>query len=409
MSNESSGSTPPPGSVLADLLVVVTGMSGAGKSTALHALEDLSFFCVDNLPTPLMGQTLSLCKSAGLRRVAFGIDVRVGDFLRDRAALLDVLQGRTDRDVHVLFLDANDEALLRRYSETRRPHPLSTMEGQSSGSALAALDGIRIERERLGFLRANATRVVDTTTTSVHDLRKLVVQMFGPASGQTPRTVTRFMSFGFKYGMPVDADVVLDVRFLPNPYFVRHLRDLPGTNPAVSTYVLNHEETAEFVRRTRDLLEFTVPRYEREGKAYLTVAIGCTGGRHRSVAIAERLAADLRERDGREITVVHRDVDRIRIADRLSDTDLIGGGPRGKGASLQDGRRRRIGVFRDHQRTWVARSRSYQTGPACTEIPLRYFDFKWRSKSKRQECDGHVSYMRYPRFSCHPSRKGAPC
>lgn len=326
--------TPPPPACAppTDTLVVITGMSGAGKSTALHALEDLSFFCVDNLPTPLIAQTLEVCKAAGVRRIALGLDVRVGEFLRDAASILDKLNAGQDRELFVLFLDATDESLLHRYSETRRPHPLSAMEGQD-GSALAVLDGIRIERERLGSLRARATRIVDTTSTSVHDLRKLVVQFLGPASGQSPRMVARVISFGFKYGMPVDADVVLDVRFLANPYFVRHLRDLPGTNAAVSSYVLSNDEAKEFVERALELLSFSLPRYEREGKAYLTIAIGCTGGRHRSVAIAEKLREDLTAQTGLAIAVIHRDVDRGLHGDRHSDTDVIGGGPRGKGAA----------------------------------------------------------------------------
>jgi UPF0042 nucleotide-binding protein len=176
--------------------------------------------------------------------------------------------------------------------------------------ALAVLDGVRAERERLAPLRARATRVIDTTNTSVHDLRRLLVAHFGPASGSVPGMVTRIVSFGFKYGSPVDADVVLDVRFLDNPYFVPALRQLSGTDDAVARYVLGAPGSSEFMDRTRGLLEFVMPKYEREGKSYLTIAIGCTGGRHRSVAIAEALARDLRASLGAQIAVVHRDVER---------------------------------------------------------------------------------------------------
>lgn len=311
-------------------VVVITGMSGAGKSTALHALEDLSFYCVDNLPTPLIESTLSVCERAGLGRVALGVDVRVGAFLEGAGGAIDALGGPA-RDVHVLFFDASDQALLRRYSETRRPHPLATSDGGEGGAALAVLDGVRIERERLAPLRARATHVFDTTALSVHDLRRQVLALLGPPSGQTQRMLTRVVSFGFKYGMPVDADVVLDVRFLPNPFFVPHLRDLPGTHPDVAEYVLAQADTLTLVGHARALLAFSLPRYEQEGKAYLTVAVGCTGGRHRSVVVAERLSAELKPLTGLPIRVVHRDVGRSKPAS--DPPDVIGdGGVRGKGA-----------------------------------------------------------------------------
>jgi RNase adapter protein RapZ len=290
-------------------LVVITGLSGAGKSTALRALEDLSFYCVDNLPVPLIRETLDVCAAGGLTRVALGVDVRVRTFFEQAGALLDEIAARRDRDLHVLFLDASDESLLRRFSETRRPHPLSAMDPQN-GPAMAVLDGIRIERERLGPLRARATSVIDTTSQSVHDLRRSIVAMLGPLSGQMPRMSTRLLSFGFKYGMPVDADVVFDVRFLDNPYHVQHLRELPGTHPSVASYVLARKETAEFIEHARGLLGFTLPLYEREGKSYLTVAVGCTGGRHRSVVVSEKLADELRFATGFPIKVLHRDIAR---------------------------------------------------------------------------------------------------
>lgn len=302
-------------------LVVVTGLSGAGKSTALRALEDLGFFCVDNLPTTVLSETLAACDAGGIHKLALGIDVRVRSFLGDVGRRLDALAA--SRELAVIFVDASDETILRRFSETRRPHPLSRVADDSiENGALAVLDGVRIERERLAPLRARATHIFDTTRLSVHDLRRRVVAGFGPGTGELPRMRTRFLSFGFKYGVPTDADLVLDVRFLDNPYFVAELKELPGTHPEVASWVLGREETQQFIGHARDLLAFTLPRYEREGKAYLTVAIGCTGGRHRSVALAAHLARDLQAATGMPIAVVHRDVARGAVApDQAPESD----------------------------------------------------------------------------------------
>jgi UPF0042 nucleotide-binding protein len=311
------------------LLVVVTGLSGAGKSTALRALEDLGFFCVDNLPTTVLPETLAACDAGGMSLVALGIDVRVRSFLGDMGARLDALAAAATREIALLFLDASDEALLRRFSETRRPHPLSTVPDTSSErGALAVLDGVRLERDRLSPLRARATHVIDTTTLSIHELRRRIVSSFGPGAGEVPRMSIRFVSFGFKFGAPVDADVILDVRFLDNPNFVAELRNLPGTDPAIISYVLEREETTQFVDKAKDLLAFALPRYEREGKAYLTVAVGCTGGRHRSVVLADHLARELTAATGLAIAVVHRDLGRPTAELRAPDSDLLGGGGR---------------------------------------------------------------------------------
>jgi UPF0042 nucleotide-binding protein len=287
-------------------VVVITGLSGAGKSTALRTLEDLGFYCVDNLPTALAPQVVKLCERANMRRVALGMDVRVREFLGEIGTVIEAIEKAGWGKVDLVFCDASDEALLRRFNETRRPHPLNT----TADGAIAVLDGVRIERERLAPLRARATRVIDTTNQSVHDLRRDIITQFGPASGGAPRMVTRFVSFGFKYGPPVDADVVLDVRFLENPYFVPGLKELPGTDPRVERFVLDLAETKEFVAKARDLLAFTLPRCEREGKSYLTVGIGCTGGRHRSVVIAQALASALTTELHARILVLHRDVTR---------------------------------------------------------------------------------------------------
>ncbi len=310
MSAGAPSSPPPLESPTRPTVVVVSGLSGAGKSQALHALEDLGFFCVDNLPTLLAPQAVALCEHGQMTRLALGIDVRVRAFLGEVGNVLQLLEAGGQRDLHVLFLDASDETLLHRFSETRRPHPLST----GSEGALAVLDGVRVERERLAPLRARATRIIDTTNTSVHDLRRILVAHFGPASGGAPRMVTRIVSFGFKFGSPVDADVVLDVRFLDNPYFVPGLKALTGLDAPVADYVLSSPDTQEFLRRTGALLEYVLPRYEREGKSYLTIAIGCTGGRHRSVAIAEALARQVSGATSAAISVLHRDVDRGQVA-----------------------------------------------------------------------------------------------
>jgi len=314
-------------------VVVVTGLSGAGKSTAVHALEDLGFFCVDNLPTPVVEPTLEAFAAERVRRIALGIDVRVRSFLEDATRVLDRVKASGERELSVLFLDASDETLLRRFSSTRRPHPLSTtLEPGSEQAAMAVLDGIRIERELLAPLRARSTVVVDTTRLSVHDLRRRIVEHFGPGAGKGPRMHTRFVSFGFKYGAPVDADLLLDVRFLQNPFFVEELRDRPGTERAVIDYVLESPDTAEFLERTVTLLEFCLPRFEREGKSYLTVGIGCTGGRHRSVVIADLLAEELENRVDVKIDVVHRDVERVTLEGRGADSDLIEGVAKGGSA-----------------------------------------------------------------------------
>jgi UPF0042 nucleotide-binding protein len=316
------------------LVVVVTGLSGAGKSTAVHALEDLGFFCVDNLPTPVVAHTLEACAAGGMRRIALGIDVRVGSFLADATSAIDAIPIRGERDLSVLFLDAGDEVLLRRFSGTRRPHPLSTtLEPGAERAATAVLDGIRIERERLAPLRARATVVIDTTRLSVHDLRRRVVSHFGPGAGKLPRMLTRFVSFGFKYGAPVDADIVLDVRFLQNPYFVDELRDYPGTSDAVRRFVMENPDTVDFLKRAESLLLFCLPRFEAEGKSYLTVGIGCTGGRHRSVVIAEHLAHSLERTCALSIEVIHRDLERVDAEGRRGGPDYFDGANRSEGTA----------------------------------------------------------------------------
>jgi RNase adapter protein RapZ len=283
-------------------VVVVTGVSGAGKSTVLHGLEDLGFFCIDNLPTVMAPQAVELCLAGGIKRIALGIDVRVRAFLGNVGPVLEALSLGDARNVEVVFCDASDEAILRRFSETRRPHALASDPNQTG--AVAVLDGLRIEREHLAPLRARATRVVDTTALSVHDLRRIVFTHFSVEAGAARAMAIRFLSFGFKYGVPVDADLVFDVRFLKNPYFEPELKSLPGTDPRVRAFVLAQPDTSEFIVRTQAWLDWVLPRYEREGKSYLTIAIGCTGGRHRSVVLVEAFA------DARKAHLAHRDVGR---------------------------------------------------------------------------------------------------
>jgi len=290
----------------AQTIVVVTGLSGAGKSTALHALEDLGFFCIDNLPTVMAPDAVAACARGGIARVALGMDVRVREFLGEMSRVLEQLAAPPHK-LRVLFLDASDEALLRRFNETRRPHPLARQEHQQE--AVALLESVAAERERLAPLRARADDVVDTTSLSVHELRRAIVDRFGPSSGGAPPMNVRVVSFGFKFGVPVDADVVLDVRFLDNPHFVTELRPLPGTDARVTSYVLEKPETREFLEHAEKLLAFSLPKYEREGKSYLTIAIGCTGGRHRSVVLAHEIADRLRAKN-RTVTVVDRDLAR---------------------------------------------------------------------------------------------------
>jgi UPF0042 nucleotide-binding protein len=281
--------------------VVVTGMSGAGKSAASRCLEDLGFFCIDNLPVALIPKVAELCAQSEKRieRVALVVDAREGSFLNGLFEILQDLR-RDGHLVRMVFLDAADDVLVRRFSESRRPHPLAP-----AGSAVA---GIRAERERLAHLRAKADLVIDTSSFTVHEFRKLLATSFLDLN-ISARTTLSLVSFGYKYGLPVDADLMFDARCLPNPHFVDALRPLTGQAPEVVEYLLGFAQTQGFLERTLAFLTFTVPLYVQEGKAYLTIAVGCTGGRHRSVVLVEELARLLREA-GHEVSVGHRDIDR---------------------------------------------------------------------------------------------------
>ena len=281
--------------------VVITGMSGAGKSFAIKCLEDIGFFCVDNLPTTLLPTFADLAtrSTQPMHRLALGIDVREGEYL---SHLLDAIAElrRRRHTVEVLFLEASEETLVRRYHETRRRHPLA-----GDGNIM---EGIRAERKALAHMREIADRIVDTSSLTVHQFKARLVELY-VAPKARPGLATSLVSFGFKHGLPFDADLVFDVRFLANPHFVEGLRALDGRDPRVRDFIFEHEESRELLRRFRELLQFLLPCYEREGKAYLTVAIGCTGGRHRSVAFVEDLRTFLDER-GFAPSVLHRDLDR---------------------------------------------------------------------------------------------------
>lgn len=281
-------------------VAIITGLSGAGRSTALNALEDLGFFCVDNLPASLVDPLIETIGAAGIREIGLGVDVRSGDFLDAAASAIDALRDR-GIDTEVIFLDCADEELLKRFSETRRPHRLA--EGGD------ILEAVRLERKRLGDLRVRADTIFDTTSFSVHDLRKALVEHLTKRD-EGWKMITRVLSFGFKYGLPAEANLVFDVRYLPNPHFVRELRPKTGRDAEVSSYVLESPEGKVLVDQIESLLRTALPGYESEGKAYLTIAIGCTGGKHRSVAIAEELGERLS--DLVQLTVSHRDIERGR-------------------------------------------------------------------------------------------------
>jgi RNase adapter protein RapZ len=281
--------------------VVITGLSGAGKSYAIKCFEDMGFFCVDNLPTTLMPTFADLIarSSQKIHRVALGVDVREGEYLFHLLEALGELRKR-GHPVEVLFLEASEEALVRRYSETRRRHPLAP-----DGNVL---DGIRSERKAMSHMREVADRIVDTSGLTVHQFKDLLIEAYVNPKSRPGLAVT-LVSFGFKHGVPFDADLVFDVRFLPNPHFVDSLRPFDGRDGPVRDFVFSHEESRELQRRLEDFLGFVLPAYQREGKAYLTVAVGCTGGRHRSVALVEALKPFIGSK-GVMSTIVHRDLDR---------------------------------------------------------------------------------------------------
>ena len=281
--------------------VVLTGLSGSGKSQAIRALEDLGYFCVDNLPIALLPMLAELTLRAGseITRAAVVVDVREGRLLKDFPASYRRLKAMSNLNPVLIFLEAEEPTLVRRFSETRRPHPLSPDR--------SAIEGIREERQAMKVMRRMADHVVDTSKMTVHELRHVFTSV---ARGKSPRTrlVVTILSFGFKHGIPVDADLLFDVRFLPNPHFVPALRPHTGRDKEVRRFLDRSTATSDFLKHTLNLLKFLIPQYVEEGKSYLTIGIGCTGGRHRSVAVAEALKKGLSDLTGIQLRVAHRDI-----------------------------------------------------------------------------------------------------
>jgi UPF0042 nucleotide-binding protein len=276
-------------------------LSGSGKRTAIKAFEDLGYFCVDNLPIALIPTFIELCRRTqeNITHAALVIDARERHFLTEFPPIYEELQHNQDLEMSMLFLEASDEALLRRFSETRRPHPLVE-------NADGLLEAIRAEKKLLQPIRDLADIIVDTSDHSVHTLRRYFVDEFSTSGGAPDMTLT-IMSFGYKHGMPVALDLLFDVRFLPNPHFVPDLKPLTGRNREVIDYMLSHQEVRETIDRFGELLEFLVPRYKREGRSYLTIGVGCTGGQHRSVMVADALCERLKN-EGYKVRPTHRDI-----------------------------------------------------------------------------------------------------
>lgn len=280
-------------------IVIVTGLSGSGKSTAVNALEDMGFFCVDNLPADLLPKLLELTESSGaeLTKLALVIDLRQRKFFSRYSAILDSLTA-AKTPLEILFLEARDDVLIRRYSETRRQHPLAV-----TGSLL---DGIREERHELSEIRERADQVIDTSNMTVHQLRDDIRKIFGSVNGRELKIAVS--SFGFGRGLPMESDLVLDVRFLPNPYFVEELKAKDGRDYGVAQWVHSHETTKVFLQKLEDMLAFLLPLYIQEGKQYLTIAVGCTGGRHRSVVVAQHISGFLERGGYTSVELKHREL-----------------------------------------------------------------------------------------------------
>lgn len=281
-------------------LIIVTGISGAGKSLTLNILEDRGYYCVDNLPPKLVPQFINLCRSSSdFEKIAIGIDIRGGRFFDDLEKVLQELDEKYS--LKVIFLDADDDVVIQRYKESRRHHPLFNQED-------SLLNSIRLEKNKLVSLKDSADFVIDTSDLTPRQLKeKLLKYLDLDRSGKVMSI--NLLSFGFKRGIPIDADLVFDIRFLPNPYYLPHLRDLRGIDRKVQDYVWDHQISNDYYSKLLDLLVLSIPYYEEEGKSNLTIAIGCTGGHHRSVTFIEKLYQDLKELDY-PISVTHRDIDK---------------------------------------------------------------------------------------------------
>jgi UPF0042 nucleotide-binding protein len=297
--------------------VILTGVSGSGKSLAINTFEDLNFFCIDNLPPSCLLEAVNLWSPPrDPENVAIVVDVRTGQFFRDLLPMCETL--RQKHPPHfakpaILFLDSSDAELIRRFKETRRKHPLVT-------EKRGIVEAIKLERDMLADLKEIADKTIDTTNLEPESLRRLIREFFAPTNAQE-RLMIAVVSFGFKHGVPLDADVVYDVRFLANPFWVPKLRDQNGTNPEVIQYVLSDPLTEPLLEKLFDLTEFTLPQYVREGKAYLTIAVGCTGGKHRSVVVADELARFLKA-SNYVVRVEHRDLNQTRGQDDVRQANL---------------------------------------------------------------------------------------
>ncbi len=280
-------------------IVIITGLSGSGKSTAIRALEDLDFFCIDNLPPILLPTFLELCEASSveIKRIAVVMDVRERAFLKEYPDIFRELKEK-GQEIKILFLESSDEILIRRFKETRRQHPLAPQE--------TVLEGIQKERALLADLRMLATEILDTSNISIHQLRSLITNLFQDSTEKKQMTIV-LTSFGFKFGIPYDADIVMDVRFLPNPFFVSELRHLSGNDTKIHRYVMNNETAKRFQKRFYEMINFLVPLYEKEGKPSLTIGVGCTGGHHRSVAVINNLKKLLSKKKY-PLRLIHRDL-----------------------------------------------------------------------------------------------------
>jgi RNase adapter protein RapZ len=280
--------------------IIVTGLSGAGKTQAIRSIEDLGYFCVDNLPPTLIPKFAEACfqTDGKIDKVALVIDIRGGKFFDALFESFHYLEAQQYK-YEILYLDATDEVLIKRFKESRRKHPLAP-DGR-------VLKGITLERNRLKEVRDRASNIIDTTKLSTRELRERITQIYGEEGQSEIDLMITVLSFGFKYGVPVDSDLVFDVRFLPNPFYIPELKRFSGNDEPVKRYVLGHEVTEKFIAKLKDMLQFLIPNYIREGKRQLIISIGCTGGRHRSVAIANELCGVLKS-EGHKTTVEHRDV-----------------------------------------------------------------------------------------------------
>ncbi|OGE22680.1 MAG: RNase adaptor protein RapZ [Candidatus Dadabacteria bacterium RIFCSPHIGHO2_12_FULL_53_21] len=277
-------------------LVIISGVSGSGKSTAMNVLEDLGYYCIDNLPMMLLPKFIELCENSqgDINKIALVVDIREGVFFKGAPEVIKDLKEK-GHPIDVIFLDSSDTALVRRYKETRRKHPLSV-----NGNIL---EGISKEREMLKDLKELSSYSIDTSDFNVHELKELIKSKFDKSHSQ--KLLVNILSFGYKHGHPYDADMVFDVRFLPNPFFVEELKELNGLDDEIVEFVLSKEVTKEYFKKLTEFLEFLIPRYEKEGKSYLTIAVGCTGGKHRSVVITKKLSEHFKHLSP---VTIHRDI-----------------------------------------------------------------------------------------------------